>query len=64
MFSSKGQLRRSSENHIIAGVCGGLATYFGIDAIWFRLGFLISLLFGGAPGLIIYFILWLFIPSE
>ena len=64
MLSAKSPLRRSRENLIIAGVCGGLASYFGVDAIWFRLGFLISLLFGGAPGLIVYFLLWLLIPSE
>ena len=64
MSEARKTLRRSRDNLIIAGVCGGLAAYFGIDAIWFRLGFLVSLLFGGAPGLIVYFLLWILIPSE
>lgn len=57
-------LRRSHDNRIIAGVCGGLGEYFGINPWWFRLGFLIALLPGGVPGILAYLILWLVIPSE
>ncbi|HEX7976933.1 MAG TPA: PspC domain-containing protein [Anaerolineales bacterium] len=57
-------LRRSRHNRVIAGVCGGLAEFFGISAFWFRLAFLISLLPGGVPGLLVYFLCWLIIPSE
>ena len=57
-------LRRSRDNRIIAGVCGGLGEYFGINAWWFRLGFLVALLPGGVPGILAYLILWLVIPSE
>lgn len=55
-------LRR--QNGMIAGVCGGLAAFFGISAFWFRLLFLILLLPGGAPGIIPYVILWLVIPPA
>ena len=57
-------LRRSRGNRIIAGVCGGLGRYFGINPFWFRLGFLIALLPGGVPGILAYLLLWLMIPSE
>ena len=57
-------LRRSRHNRIVAGVCGGLAEFFGISSFWFRLGFLILLFPGGLPGLVPYLILWLIIPSE
>ena len=64
MSASKAPLRRSLNNRIIGGVCGGLGEFFGIDAIWFRILFLISLIPGGVPGLLLYFIFWIVIPSE
>lgn len=62
MTTEKNQLRR--ENGIIAGVCGGLGTFFGINALWFRLLFLILLLPGGLPGLIPYIVMWIIIPRR
>ena len=57
-------LRRSRSNRMVAGVCGGLADFFGISSFWFRLGFLIALVPGGIPGLVPYLILWIVVPSE
>ncbi len=57
-------LRRSRRNWMIAGVCGGLSEFFGISSFWFRLAFLIALIPGGVPGLLLYGILWIIIPSE
>jgi phage shock protein C len=57
-------LRRSRRNRVLAGVCGGLEEFFGISAFWFRLMFLIALLPGGVPGLGLYLLLWLIIPSA
>jgi phage shock protein PspC (stress-responsive transcriptional regulator) len=64
MTESHSKLRRSRSNRIIAGVCGGLSEFFGIDAIWFRLAFLIALLPGGVPGVLIYILAWIIIPST
>ena len=64
MNASRPPLRHSRQNRIIAGVCGGLAEFFGINSFWFRLAFLISLLPGGIPGLLVYFLLWIIIPSA
>jgi len=57
-------LRRSRHNRMIAGVCGGLGEFFGVNPWWFRLGFLIALIPGGVPGIAAYLILWLVVPSE
>jgi phage shock protein C len=57
-------LRRSRSNRIFAGVCGGLADFFGIRAFWFRLAFLIALIPGGVPGFLLYLVLWIIVPNE
>jgi len=57
------RLMRSRTNRQIAGVCGGLAEYFNIDATIVRLIFLIAMLAGG-PGLIIYIILAVIMPEA
>lgn len=57
-------LRRSSRNRMVAGVCGGLAEFYGISSFWFRLAFLIALIPGGVPGLLVYFIMAFVVPSE
>jgi phage shock protein C len=56
------RLRR--QNGIIAGVCGGLAAFFGISVFWFRLLFFLLLLPGGVPGILPYVILWLIMPKR
>lgn len=56
------QLRR--QNGVIAGVCGGLAAFFGISPFWFRLAFLLLMLPGGLPGLLPYLLLWIIIPKK
>jgi phage shock protein PspC (stress-responsive transcriptional regulator) len=60
----KQALRRSRRNRMLAGVCGGLAEFFGISAFWFRLAMLIALIPGGVPGILIYALLWIMVPSE
>ena len=58
------KLRRSRRNRLVAGVCGGLANFFGINSFWFRAGFILLLLPGGIPGLLVYVILWVIIPKA
>jgi len=57
------RLYRSEKDKMIAGVCGGIATYFDIDASLVRLGFVAIILLGGS-GLLAYLILWLILPVE
>lgn len=49
---------------MVAGVCGGLGEFFGLSPLWFRIAFLIALIPGGVPGLLVYFLAWIIIPSE
>ena len=62
--NQKRVLRRSRTNRVLAGVCGGLAEFFGISAFWFRLAMIIAFIPGGVPGVLIYLLLWIMIPSE
>ncbi|HXK59370.1 MAG TPA: PspC domain-containing protein [Acidobacteriota bacterium] len=59
---TENKLRR--QNGILAGVCGGLAEFYGLKPIWFRLLFLVLLLPGGLPGFLPYLILWVAIPKK
>ena len=56
-------LRRSRTDRSIAGVCGGLADYFGIDSTILRIVMLCLIIFGGMS-LWVYIIMWLLIPEE
>ncbi|MBC8507378.1 MAG: PspC domain-containing protein [Anaerolineales bacterium] len=64
MTAKRGTLRRSRRDRVVAGVCGGLAEFFGISAFWFRLAFLIALIPGGIPGIVPYIVLWVVIPNN
>jgi Putative stress-responsive transcriptional regulator len=64
MTTQRQALRRSHRNRIVAGVCGGLAEFFGVNAFWFRLAFLIALIPGGVPGILVYLIIMMVVPSE
>lgn len=57
------RLYRSKKDRMIAGVCGGLAEYFGIDPVIVRVVTLV-LAFGGGGGLLAYIILWVVVPEE
>ena len=54
------KLYRDSSNRIIAGVCSGIAQYFKIDPLIVRILFFLAVL----PGLIVYLIFWLGVPTK
>ena len=57
------KLQRSS-NKMIAGVCAGLAEYFGLDITVIRIAYLLLSIFSaGFPGLLVYVILWFIMPD-
>ncbi len=64
MTTQRQALRRSKSNRILAGVCGGLAEFFGISSFWFRLALVIALIPGGVPGILIYLIMMVIMPGE
>ncbi len=57
------RLYRSRSERMIAGVCGGLGQYFGIDPTLVRLAFVVIALAVGS-GLLAYLILWIIVPLE
>jgi phage shock protein PspC (stress-responsive transcriptional regulator) len=57
------KLYRDKDRGLIAGVCTGLGHYFGIDAVWIKITFLV-LFFGFGTGLLAYFILWIAMPKA
>ncbi|MFR1709291.1 MAG: PspC domain-containing protein [Clostridium sp.] len=52
-----------SSNAAIAGVCGGIAEFFGFDVKVLRVIWVLSLIFAGA-GLWIYIALWILMPDS
>jgi phage shock protein PspC (stress-responsive transcriptional regulator) len=57
------RIYRNTSDKVIAGVASGLANYFSVDPIIFRLIFIASL-FAGGIGLIAYIIFWIGIPAN
>src|SRR6266699_4498371 len=57
------RLYRVREGRVVAGVCTGIAGYFGIDPTLVRLAFALFTIFGGA-GVLLYLIAWIVIPEE
>ena len=57
------KLYRARVDRKIAGVCGGLGEYFGIDPTLVRLLFVLGLIFVGGT-LLAYIILAIVIPEE
>ena len=57
------RILRSRNERMIAGVAGGLATYFNIDPLIVRLGFALLAMVNGV-GILLYLLLWLLLPNE
>lgn len=53
-----------SDNKVIAGVCGGLAEYFGLDYTLTRVIYLLLSIFTAFVGGLVYVILWLLMPNK
>lgn len=60
-----GQRLTRSEDKIIAGVCGGLAEFFGWDATLVRVLYVVgSFLSVAFPGILVYVVLWMIMPGP
>ena len=57
------KLYRSKANRQVAGVCGGLAQHFNVDATLIRVLFVVLAVLGGS-GLVLYVAMWIIIPKE
>ena len=62
-MDSTRKLYRSRTNPQVAGVCGGLAQYFNLDATLIRVLFMLLAVLGGA-GLVLYVAMWIIVPNE
>ncbi|MGB5419814.1 PspC domain-containing protein [Algibacter sp.] len=61
--TSSRKLFRDTDNSYIGGVSSGLSHYFGIDAIWIRLAWVL-LIFGAGTGVLLYILLWILVPEA
>ncbi|WP_282636178.1 PspC domain-containing protein [Sphingobacterium thalpophilum] len=55
------KLMRDPDDKVFSGVCSGLGHFFGIEAKWVRLLFVLFVLVGGS-GVLVYVILWIVMP--
>jgi len=56
-------MRRSSDDRIVAGVCAGVARHLNVDPIVVRIA-VVALTFIGLSGLILYLAAWFLIPAD
>jgi len=57
-------LVRTRDGRIVAGVCSGLAQYFGIDVTLIRAIVAVLTVFTGGFGALAYLAAWVVIPEE
>lgn len=63
MSAQSQRLHRSGSDRMIAGVCGGLAAYFAIDATVVRLVWaVVTVLTGVIPGSLVYLLFVIIVP--
>ena len=58
------KLYRDKEKGMIGGVATGLGHYFGIDAVWIKILFLVFVFAGFGTGILAYFVLWIVTPEA
>ncbi|MEO1237621.1 MAG: PspC domain-containing protein [Planctomycetota bacterium] len=62
---SSNPLTISRDDAWLGGVCGGLARWLGWNADAVRIGYvLLSILSAAFPGILVYIVLWLLMPSD
>jgi phage shock protein C len=58
------RLTRSKSDRKIAGVCGGVAEFFGVDSTTVRVLWVIAGIIPGGWGILPYVVLWIVLPEE
>ena len=65
MVQPRPGLLRSRDDRVIAGVCGGIAEWLGWSPTAVRILYvLVSVLSAAFPGILVYVLLWLFMPER
>ncbi|MEM7049623.1 MAG: PspC domain-containing protein [Acidobacteriota bacterium] len=58
-------LYRSTDDKVLAGVCGGIARWLGWNPTFVRIAYvLLSVCSATFPGILVYLILWLVTPQD
>lgn len=60
----KRQLKRSSTDYMIGGVCGGLADYFDFDPTLVRVAYVLLTVCTAFSGTLAYILLWIIMPRN
>jgi phage shock protein PspC (stress-responsive transcriptional regulator) len=63
MASGRPGLKRSRDERIIAGVCGGIAEWLGWNAGMTRLFYVLLTIFTAVPA-VLYIVLWIVMPER
>ncbi|TNC34370.1 PspC domain-containing protein [Mumia zhuanghuii] len=58
------KLVRTSSDQWIAGVCGGIARYLGVDPTVVRLAFVVLTVLGLGSMVVVYLVAWLLMPKD
>ena len=58
------ELKRSRTDRMLAGVCGGIGEYLGIDPNVIRLIWIGVSVFTAGAGILAYLLAWLIVPEE
>ncbi len=58
------QLFRDIDNKIVSGVSSGIGHYFGIDAIWVRLSWVLLVIAGFGSPILVYILFWIIVPAA
>lgn len=59
-----GDLRRSTDHKVIAGVCAGIAEWLGWKATTVRILFVVGSFVPIIPGFVVYLVLWAVLPMK
>jgi phage shock protein C len=57
-------LVRSRNDRMVAGICAGVARYFGIDVTVVRVIVAVVCIITGGAGILAYLVAWVIIPEE
>jgi phage shock protein PspC (stress-responsive transcriptional regulator) len=58
------RLFRDTEDRWVAGVIGGIANYFGTEALWFRIAFIVVVIAGWGTPVFLYILMWILVPEA
>lgn len=61
--NAENRLLRSPDDRMLAGVCAGIADFFGLDVSLVRIATLVLILFGGLS-IWVYVLLWIIVPKA